>query len=420
MTAIVDMIAIAGGSTGNLEIDGFSFNFGATSTLPGRGDGVSTPAQGALEQGVSEGLSIRVVPISETLEIVWNGEVLASACSNQLVNHGVSTMTVSVGEAGLVTVHLADVDLAAQIPSVGEQSGLEAADQTDWGFSFAGRTGGNTGEVWIDDISLTAQVVCFASGTLIETAESPVPVEDLARGDLVLTRDHGARPIRWIASRRLTAGELAQRPELAPIRIAVGALGVGLPAAELLVSPQHRLLARSPIARRMFGAAEVLVAAKHLTDLPGVGIMHPPGGVTYHHLLLDAHEIVLANGLEAESLFIGPRARRALGFQSAKEILALCPGLSMPGSAAAPARPLIGGRRARQMVLRHVRNKLSLTAPASGGRALWTIAAQGVRHLQQRDQPAIALHEIGQRDHVHLVIERLQRAGDEAAQTADR
>ena len=49
-----------------------------------------------------------------------------------------------------------------------------------------------------------------------------------------------------------------------------GALGNGLPRRDLLVSRQHRMLVRSSIAGRMFGDKEVLVAAHHLTALPGV------------------------------------------------------------------------------------------------------------------------------------------------------
>ena len=52
-----------------------------------------------------------------------------------------------------------------------------------------------------------------------------------------------------------------------PIRIRAGTLGNGLPEADLIVSPQHRVLVRSGIARTLFGADEVLVAAKQLLAL---------------------------------------------------------------------------------------------------------------------------------------------------------
>jgi hypothetical protein len=52
-------------------------------------------------------------------------------------------------------------------------------------------------------------------------------------------------------------------------------LGPGVPARPLHVSPQHRILLRNRVAQRMFGAAEVLVAAKALLDLPGVTQLLP-------------------------------------------------------------------------------------------------------------------------------------------------
>src|SRR5690606_23050660 len=81
-------------------------------------------------------------------------------------------------------------------------------------------------------------IVCFTRGTLIDCADGARPVETLRVGDLVQTLDRGLQPIRWIASRRLGA-ELAAQPRLCPIRIRKGALGPGMPAADLPAAPQH-------------------------------------------------------------------------------------------------------------------------------------------------------------------------------------
>ncbi|KGJ16865.1 Hint domain-containing protein [Paracoccus sanguinis] len=198
-------------------------------------------------------------------------------------------------------------------------------------------------------------IPCFTAGTRIATPRGAVPIEALRAGDAVLTRDHGARPLRWVGRRRLGAAALASAPHLRPVRIRAGALGPGCPAADLTVSPQHRMLVTSRIAQRMFGTAEVLVAAKQLTSLPGISIDTEATEVEYIHLLFDDHEVVTANGAASESLYTGAEALRAVGRAARAEILELFPALrhGVPG---APARPLVRGRQARSLAARHLRN----------------------------------------------------------------
>lgn len=189
---------------------------------------------------------------------------------------------------------------------------------------------------------------CFAEGTLIATPAGEVPVEDLAAGDLVSTLDKGAQVIRWVGRAEV---DLAEAPQMRPIRIRAGALGVGQPRVDLTVSPQHRVLVRSRIAQRMFGTDEVLVAARQLLVLDGVERAEDLARIGHVHFLFDRHEIVLSNGAATESLFAGPEALKAVGAAARAEILALFPDLCSPG--AAPARPLVPGRRARRLAERH-------------------------------------------------------------------
>lgn len=211
-------------------------------------------------------------------------------------------------------------------------------------------------------------VPCFTRGTLIATPSGEIAIERLRVGDLVLTRDHGAQPIRWIGMRRLGERELAANGKLRPIRIASGALGGGLPAADLTVSPQHRILVRSKIAQRMFGQAEVLVAARQLLQVEGIDVVEGPGEVTYFHVLFDRHEVILANGAEAESFYTGPNGLRAMPPAAREEILAILPELAAGDHQPQPARALLPGRAARRMVARHLRNgRVLLSPPAVAG-----------------------------------------------------
>ncbi|MTH77633.1 Hint domain-containing protein [Paracoccus aestuariivivens] len=195
---------------------------------------------------------------------------------------------------------------------------------------------------------------CFARDTLIETPRGPVAVQDITIGDQVSTRDHGAQTVRWVGSAKLGRAALALNPHLKPIRIAAGALGHGLPLSDLLVSPQHRVLVRSQIAQRMFGAPEVLVAAKQLLSVAGIDIATDLAEVEYFHILFDAHEVVTSNGAQTESLYPGPEALRSIGKAGAEEISALFPHLR--DQAPAPARILPLGRQCRQLAQRHARH----------------------------------------------------------------
>ena len=80
-------------------------------------------------------------------------------------------------------------------------------------------------------------IICFGAGTVIETNLGPTPVECLKPNDLVLTRDNGLQPIRWIGHRVLDTLDLAQYPHLRPIKFGAGSMGADLPYRDLTVSP---------------------------------------------------------------------------------------------------------------------------------------------------------------------------------------
>ena len=211
--------------------------------------------------------------------------------------------------------------------------------------------------------SLTEEPPCFAAGTMIATPDGERAVETLQPGDLVLTRDHGAVPVRLVLTTEITASRMMAEPSLRPIRIARGALGADMPSQDLLVSPQHRILVRSKIAQRMFGAPEVLVAAKQLVDLDGIELAQDVDGCVYCHMILDQHEVVFSNGAETESLYPGPVALRSLGRAARDELYALFPQLrdaDAPGFA--EARTLVAGRRGRRLASRHDHSHQSLVS----------------------------------------------------------
>ena len=164
---------------------------------------------------------------------------------------------------------------------------------------------------------VTVNVVpCFVAGTLIATPDGLRPVESLAPGDLVETQDAGAQPLRWVGRREVAAEGL-----FAPIRFAEGAFGAVRP---LLLSPQHRVLVRDPVAELLFGDSEVLVAAKDLVDGQRVTVRQG-GTVEYVHILFDCHHIVFAEGIASESFLPGPMVLGSMEAAVQSEICALLP-----------------------------------------------------------------------------------------------
>lgn len=167
-------------------------------------------------------------------------------------------------------------------------------------------------------------IPCFTPGTGIATPRGEVPVEQLAVGHRVITRDNGIRTINWVGKKRLDHMQLKALPALRPILIRAGALGPDLPDRDMMVSPSHRMLLVSDMARRHFGQAEVLVAAKDLCGIDGIDVAEV-AYVTYIHFLCETHELVLADGAWSESFQPGDYSTKGLDQDQREELFALFP-----------------------------------------------------------------------------------------------
>ena len=143
-----------------------------------------------------------------------------------------------------------------------------------------------------------AEVPCFASGTLIAVAAGQVAVEDLREGDLVRTAGGQLCPVVWTGRRSV---DLQSHPDpdlVRPVVIRAGAFGPAVPARDLRVSPDHNI-----------AVEDVLIPAKCLVNGTNVVVDAQATAVTYHHVELATHDLLLAEGLAAESyLDVGNRA----------------------------------------------------------------------------------------------------------------
>ena len=169
-------------------------------------------------------------------------------------------------------------------------------------------------------------VICFTPGTTIATRRGEIPVQQIKVGDLVVTRDNGMQPVRWVGRRNLGRDNLLRTPGFNPVRIKAGAFGEGVPQRDMMVSPNHRMLVASETAEVMFSEREVLVAAKHLVGLDGIETI-TPDRVSYIHMLFDNHEVVFADGTWAESFQPGAHSMAGIQSEQRSEILSLFPEL---------------------------------------------------------------------------------------------
>lgn len=170
-----------------------------------------------------------------------------------------------------------------------------------WGLQNPGR-----------DANPLSRISGFGPNTHIMTPEGELPVEWLATGDRILTRDHGAQPILWMGRARFGRDELARAPETTPISIAQGALGHGFPSHPTWLAQRSRVLLSGAEVELNAGTDEALSevsylrAPGHIEDTPDCE------AVCYTYLLLAVHELACANGLWAETLHLDPVARHVL------------------------------------------------------------------------------------------------------------
>lgn len=252
------------------------------------------------------------------------------------------------------------IDLSVHFPTLDD---VVAASEDMPDGSLCITLPGNAGVVTISNTSisdldrLSVNIVCFCNGTMILTPTGERPVEDLVVGDKVVTYDGTERRLRAINRRTLGANELACRQNLWPIRIAAGALGQGVPARDLLVSPQHRILVNSAIALRMTGTT-ALVAAKTLLGLPRVAQSLPQNPVTYVHLVFDQHQIIRADGCWSESFYPGEQAMASLSDKQKEEYAQIFFSTESKNA----ATDILEGPKARNMVARHILNRKNLQA----------------------------------------------------------
>jgi hypothetical protein len=142
------------------------------------------------------------------------------------------------------------------------------------------------GNLQVNDGTVTA---CYVRGTRIRTPEGDQAIESLTLGSNVLTASGEARRVRWLGHRAVQCSAHPDPSGVWPVLIAAHAFADNVPARDLWTSPGHSILFEGS-----------LIQARNLIN--GVTVRQVPmHRVEYWHLELETHDVILAEGLPAET-----------------------------------------------------------------------------------------------------------------------
>ena len=205
---------------------------------------------------------------------------------------------------------------------------------------------------------------CLATDTLVATERGEVKVQHLRIGDHVLLAEGGIAPVVWLGWRRVNCRRHSRPLYVWPVRVVAHAFGMGRPACDLLVSPDHAVFVDG-----------VLVPVRYLLNDATVR-QEAAATVTYWHVELPEHGVLLANGLPAESyLDTGNRA----AFENSGGVVMAQPAFARGIWAGKACAPLVTEGPERDQVYRRlIAQALQLgwrPQDMPGGQVHWTHAA---------------------------------------------
>jgi hypothetical protein len=131
--------------------------------------------------------------------------------------------------------------------------------------------------------------VCFLEGTRLLGLHGDIAVEDMEPGDRLITDSGAMRPVKWVGHRTIDAARHPRPETVWPVRIEAGAIDHGLPERTLYVSPDHALFIDG-----------CLIPAKILINGRSI-VQEPRDRISYFHVELESHDILLAESLPVES-----------------------------------------------------------------------------------------------------------------------
>lgn len=193
------------------------------------------------------------------------------------------------------------------------------------GFFFDPMLGGNVYALFSDSGTLSGAIgaintadaflYCFGPDTMIATPGGERRVDHLQIGDAIQTASGDEIAVKWIGRQQVRPFLMSERAE--PVRLRAHALGQGLPHSDLTVTADHGLVLDGLVINAGALVNGDSIAYVPAADLP---VSDVTGRFTVYHLETEGHEVLIANGLPAET-FIDVAGRK--GFENYAQYLEL-------------------------------------------------------------------------------------------------
>ncbi len=229
------------------------------------------------------------------------GFTLPQNVVGEVLNFSITTNSPFVSGSGSIALlgTLGSLDLLGHAHIVANVLGsLQTIDTGAAVLSFGTQTTGAVNELFTPAFT----VACFASNTRIGAPDLDILVEHLREGDTVLSALGGTAKVQWVGHRTIDCRRHPKPESVWPVRVQAGAFGPGQPLRDLRLSPDHAVYADG-----------VLVPVRYLVNGASIA-QEQVDSITYWHVELPAHDVLLAEGLPAESyLDTGNRAAFANG-----------------------------------------------------------------------------------------------------------
>ncbi len=153
----------------------------------------------------------------------------------------------------------------------------------------------------------------FSRGSLVETENGPVAIEDIQPGDRVTTTDGLDETVLWKGSTTLVPGRPGPSGRnLRLTRIMADSFGMQRPMSYVLAGPSARLLNTPNHMRALAGGMQMLTPVQEFIDGMNVIETAPPTPVELFHICLPRHAAIRVGGLEFETYHPGANSVRMI------------------------------------------------------------------------------------------------------------